>query len=181
MKKKLKQSKNTNSNHYVEDLVLYLLSRNDLPSMTAGKELAHAHHAGVQLISKYNGMPIVDQYIKQGVANGADNFNTTITLEGPKTRIFSVVDQINQLDGIYDNYLADFIHDPTYPYLCPKEIADVHNIKYEIAAIKGNNVLLTREEMTMGWVLCSRNDSEIKKILNEFQLKTHNYLIYDEK
>jgi peptidyl-tRNA hydrolase len=70
-----------NKNIEQRNLVVYLLSRNDLTSMSHGKELAQAQHCGVQMMAKYANHKDVKEYIAHGKKQGADGFNTTITLE----------------------------------------------------------------------------------------------------
>ena len=44
-----------------KDLAVYILSRNDLPSLNPGKAMAQIHHAGVQMMSKYHKSALVKE------------------------------------------------------------------------------------------------------------------------
>ena len=53
----------------------------------------------------------VKDYIKFGMAQGADFFNTAITLNGTSRQIDMIIDLATRL-----GYVADKVTDPSYPY-----------------------------------------------------------------
>lgn len=162
-----------------KDIVLYLLSRNDLPSMTAGKEMAQAQHAGVQLIAKHGKTGLVKRYIEQGLAQGADHFNTTICLDaGTGENIKYLVSFVQEYSG-YNTHVSDLVIDPTYPYWVDAEVAEVNNLKYEFK--KDNKVLMLRKELTFGYILCYKDSRFFSKLLGNLPLKQFNPNIYREK
>lgn len=156
------------------DMTVYLLVRSDLRSLNDGKSDAHSHHAGIQLGFKYHDHPDVKAYIEDGVAQGADYFNTCITLHATKTQIETAVEMAKKL-----GYVADLVVDPSYPYWCDKEAAVAHGKTW--VAENGDNVLLLREEMTAGQLLGDRNDPIFRAIVANFKLKDHNKFLYVEK
>lgn len=157
------------------NLVVYLLSRNDLSSMTAGKELAQAQHAGVQMAAKYHNHKDVKEYLANGIRDGADHFNTTVTLETDHFMIRDIVQLAQKL-----GYAADFVNDPTYPFVVDYEIARVYNIPW-VKSLDDNKVMATRPELTLGWLLGNKEDPNFTKLVEGLELKSHNKLIYAEK
>ena len=155
-------------------MVVYLLSRNDMKTMTAGKEMAQAQHCGVQMVAKYGKHKDVKEYIKQGLAQHADHFNTTITLEASGRKIRNVVSTARKL-----GYVADLLIDPTYPFWIPKDVAKMLEVDFHME--KDGQVLVTKTEMTFGWLLGDKNDTLFTNLVNGLELKSHNRLIYEEK
>jgi len=157
----------------IRDMVCYIFSRSDLHSMTSGKEMAHAHHAGCQLIKYYN-HPDVKDYIKYGLDQGADYFNTTICVEANKETIEIVIDMAKKL-----GFLADKVVDPTYPYFADKEtVLALGGTPFKEY---GEKVLMLREELTFGWILGDKNDPIFNSLTARFPLKKHNELLYIER
>ena len=141
----------------LKEYVVYLLSRSDMKTMTAGKELAHANHAGVQMTAKYFKHKDVQEYINQGLDQGADHFNTTITLEAPLKQIKSIVTKAKKI-----GYVSDLVIDPTYPYF------------------SHDGVVCIGKELTMGWLLGDKNDKKFRNLVSGLKLKEHNKNIYKE-
>ena len=54
----------------IKDLAVYVLVRNDLPSMNPGKAMAQVHHAGVQMMFNHATNPLVKEYVQSGNAQG---------------------------------------------------------------------------------------------------------------
>jgi len=109
----------------MKDLYAYCLVRTDLPSLGAGKAIAHAMHAGNQMTWR----EVVEPMSKGEKPNEdvmewhrmAGGFGTTIAL-GDKNQldfktIGAVVDAAKLL-----GFVADLVVDPTYPYLVDKEL-----------------------------------------------------------
>ena len=116
-----------------KDLYAYCLVRTDLPSLGAGKAIAHAMHAGNQMTWRE-----VVQPMQRGEEPNADviewheqakGFGTTIAL-GDKNQlnidtIGDVVDAAKKL-----GFVADVVLDPTYPYLVDKELVRMIDPKF---------------------------------------------------
>lgn len=147
------------------DLVIYGLIPKDLRSLRVpngldsegGKVGAHGLHAGNQIL-KYADHPDVKAYIKDGLANGADYFNTVLTLDAHTKQIDAIVEQAQQF-----GYVADKIVDPTYPWFVDREAArfldDRCDVHWEV--IEDGKVLVFREATTFGWLLGDRTTDPI--------------------
>lgn len=90
------------------DARLYILMRTDMASMNAGKAMAQAAHAANAFVEKAR-FQAVD--ISDWTRQTRQAFGTTLTLAVPTeddmTKLVLVADSMG--------YLADVVHDPTYP------------------------------------------------------------------
>lgn len=104
--------------------VLYLIMRNDIASLNAGKAMAQASHASNAFVAhfhqyaqKYNST-VVHENIQMATMHGfnewenstAQSFGTVLVLAAKMPDIKATVDIFNGL-----NYVAGVVHDPTYP------------------------------------------------------------------
>lgn len=150
-----------------KDLVVYILSRNDLPSLNPGKAMAQIHHAGVQMMSKYHKVPLVREYINSGIKGGAEHFNTTLVLGADLIGIKATYQNMKKLDNVE----YGMVWDPSYPfYVENDEIANlVHSSTY-IGATSTGKILMTRKELTCAWFLGDRNDENFKENFSRYSL-----------
>lgn len=157
------------------DIVVYGLAPTDLPSLRepngkgtshGGKLAAHSHHAGAQLL-KYANHPDVKAYIDDGVANGADHFNTNITLDAHTRQIDAIIETAQQL-----GYVADKVVDPTYPFFVDVETAKYLDDKCTVIwdVINDGKVLVTRNQITFGWILGDKTDPVFKGLVGALKL-----------
>lgn len=108
-----------------KDLYAYCLVRTDMPSLGAGKAIAHAMHAGNQMTWELVVEPLqAGKDVDPDVLawhHQANGFGTTIALgkgnELPLSTMKAVVDAVNQMGG-----KASLVEDPTYPYLVDREL-----------------------------------------------------------
>jgi hypothetical protein len=139
----------------LKDLYAYCLVRTDLPSLGAGKAIAHAMHAGNQMTWRE-----VVEPLQKGETPNADveawhlmakGFGTTIAL-GNKDQldlktVTAVVEAAKKL-----GFVADLVVDPTYPYLVDKEIVPLMDAKFHtmapVAGPPGTMVCFRREVTT---------------------------------
>jgi hypothetical protein len=156
------------------NLIGYCLVRTDLPSLGAGKAIAHAMHAGNQMTWREVVMPLSkgEEPNADIMAwhNSAGGFGTTIAL-GDKnqldiTTITAVVDAAKKL-----GFVADLVVDPTYPYLVDKEIvqfmdASVHTMP-PVYGPPGKMVCF-RKEVTTAYVFGDK--AELAILLARFGL-----------
>lgn len=120
--------------------VLYILMRNDLNSMNAGKAIAQGSHASNAFVhhfhgfaQEYNSKP-VHEGIQTATMNGfnewenstSQGFGTVLTLEGRMSDFYPVVNIFKSL-----GYIASVVHDPTYP-IVDGEV--VHHIPLDTCA-----------------------------------------------
>lgn len=159
-------------NNSKRDLTVYVLVRNDIPSMNPGKAMAQVHHAGVQMMSQYNHSQMVRDY----VADGSMGFNTTITLAANLSQINMIFDKVNdlRLSG-FNNFIDQEVIDPSYPFQVNREIWEWMLTKDPMIAdvshdITNGMVLVTRSETTCAWFLGDRNDTEFKSLFEGLEL-----------
>lgn len=156
------------------DWTVYVLVRNDLPSMNAGKAMAQVHHAGVQLMSMYPKSPVVQKYITDGISNGACHFNTTLVLSATKSQIETALELIpatSLLQGI--DFECGSVVDPEYPFIVPEEISPLiipTTTLKKIGEPFNGQVPWVREELTCAWFLGNRINDLFKNAFKEFKL-----------
>lgn len=149
----------------ISSMVIYGLIPTDLPSLRepngpgswGGKVGAHGLHAGNQLL-KYADHPDVKKYIKGGIEQGADHFNTCITLDATTQQIEAIVNTANSL-----GYVADIVTDPTYPWFVNVEDAKLLNDDCTVAwdIQKDGQVLVTRKAITFAWLLGDKDNDPV--------------------
>jgi len=126
-----------------EDYILYILMRNDLVSLNAGKAMAQASHASNAFIKKYG----ATKQAKEWAGETAQGFGTVIVLSANKNQLESAIN--NKFD------MADVVIDPTYPYIVNNEIANlIDPATHTVPPIVKNDgsVVLHRKETTCGYV-----------------------------
>lgn len=157
-----------------KDLYAYCLVRTDLPSLGAGKAIAHAMHAGNQMTFETMVVPLqkgkaVDPDILEwhGQAKG---FGTTIALgkgnELPLETMQAVVDTVNKLGG-----KANVVVDPTYPYLVDRELFKLMDpAVHTMPAVPGppGFMVCFREEITTAYVFGDKG--MLKVVMGQFGL-----------
>lgn len=146
-----------------KELCLYILMRNDLPSMNPGKAMAQSAHASNAFIKLYNKQNDVKDWENQT----DDGFGTTIVL--------SV--NLKQLEtALYVAELCELAHnsieDPTYPYIVNQEIASLINSGNDTSerVYKDDKVFLCRNEVTCGYIFGDKNDDILQSIVGRFPL-----------
>lgn len=111
--------------------VLYILMRDDLASLNAGKAMAQASHASNAFVARaraydaeYNSVPVHTEQEKANIVGFDDwensttqSFGTVLVLAAKMPDIKSTVDICQKL-----GYIADVIHDPTYPIVDGKVV-----------------------------------------------------------
>jgi peptidyl-tRNA hydrolase len=155
-----------------KDLAVYVLARTDLTSLNPGKLAAQVHHAGVQMMGKYSRRQLVQDYIKNGKAQGAVYFNTTIVLAASIHDIIQRLDAANEFDE--SMIVFNSITDPSYPFFVENmEIASLipSNAKIQIVkTMDDGRVLMTREELTCAWFLGDKNNLTFKSLFEGLSL-----------
>lgn len=152
------------------DLAVYILARTDLPSMNPGKAMSQVHHAGVQMMTLfyYYPNPIVREYLDQGLAKGADGFNTTIVLGASLNQIYVAGDKAFDL-----GYIFKHVTDPSYPFVVDAEIAKLipeTNGTKIVKVLDNGKVLMVREELTCSWFIGDRNDAIFRSLFDGLDL-----------
>ena len=145
-----------------KDLAVYVLVRNDLPSMNPGKAMAQVHHAGVQMMSKFGDERLVKEYIKIVFDNDAYHFNTTLVVSATEKQIEAAIGIARMCCAICGTVL-----DPSYPFFVDPELAPFVAADDNVTEVgpSGNKVLFVRPEMTCAWILMDRDDPEMRSIV----------------
>lgn len=151
-----------------KDLAVYVLVRNDLPSMNPGKAMAQVQHSGVQMMVKYKNDKLVKEYIENGIEQGADCFNTTLVLSASLQQIQNAVGIAEKIAGVP----CDTVLDPSYPFFVEPELAQFVEKDPNVTRIgpAGNKELFVRPEITCGWILLDRNDPVMRSIVGAMPL-----------
>ena len=154
------------------ELTAYVLVRTDLPSMNPGKMAAQVHHAGVQMMAKHGKRKLVQDYVNDGIDQGAIYFNTTIVLGATLNDIV----QRGQAAGAASEDVVVFntITDPSYPFFVESEeianlIPQTDTIKI-VKVLDNGRVLMVREEVTCAWFIGDRNDIRFRCLFEGLNL-----------
>lgn len=154
------------------DYTVYVLVRNDLPSLNPGKLGAQIHHAGVQMVSKYQGNGLVQDYVNWGISQGAQYFNTTIVLAANLGQIRDVNQKCAHLDK--DCVISDQVIDPSYPFFVENaEIAGLipqDDVTRIVHHMPDGRVCMVRPELTCAWYLGDRNNAEFRELFTGLSL-----------
>jgi len=127
--------------------VLYILMRNDLESLNAGKAMAQASHASNAFVKKISSSNENDKELYELWKNETNqDFGTVIVLAVNEQKMNSVIDNAKKI-----GLVCDIIHDPTYPLI------DGNFCHY----IPLN---------TCGFVFGDKNDISLKSILQNIKL-----------
>lgn len=141
--------------------VLYIIVRNDLASMNPGKAIAQGSHAANAFVYEFHAISqntntnpknaageCLNQCFYQWEHATTQGFGTVLVLQSDMESIRSTVSTFKT-----KNYLADVIHDPTYPI---RDGIVTHHIPLD----------------TCGYVFVPDryNDLEAKEILGKFEM-----------
>lgn len=143
--------------------ILYILVRNDLPSLNAGKAMAQASHASNAFVKNASTSKAAKEW-----ANETDQgFGTVIVLSVNEEQLRTAINEDSHLHDV----IADIVVDPTYPYIVNKEIADLINpTTHTVPPIVKNDgsVVLHRKETTCGYVFGTKESC--KPVVGNLQL-----------
>lgn len=164
--------------------VLYILMRNDLPSMNPGKAMAQASHASNAFVFSQLKTMLLRPWstVKEfynvffGRKNPADDDATFIrwirsTPQGFGTVLVLAVDERQMRSTVANadmlGFVTDVIHDPTYPILVPPELgetlAEMDNHSEFGVGEKHNYVTIPLD--TCAYVFGSKNDSMLEVLV----------------
>lgn len=152
--------------------VLYILMRQDLPSMNPGKAMAQASHASNAFIQKADKVlrasplrDVVDKWKDQT----EQGFGTVLVLGCIKDDIIILRERLRGKG----NVLFDEVIDPTYPYIVSGEIVDF--IKPEVHTetpheLDNDDFVCFRNEVTCAYLFADKNDSETANYVGNLKL-----------
>lgn len=165
--------------------ILYIIMRNDLPSMNIGKAMAQASHASAQFVAKYKNTTVLPNETETAFRawiNEGNNFGTTIVLEGSYSSISNfTIDTLDNRSILHQGGIVD----GTYPFKAQKELLDImdlkENNKKNIQIIddiidKFGMVSCTRIETTCYWMFFYGTDEEhelFKELCKKHNIELH--------
>jgi hypothetical protein len=156
----------------VPDLAVYVLVRNDLPSMNPGKAMSQVHHLGVQLMAKCGTYGLCQDYVQHGISQGADHFNTTIVLAADLDQIGQVLNNAYLMPD--HEVITSTVVDPSYPFLVEnEEIAGLipeTEVLQKVKVLPDGRVLMTRSVLTCAGVLGDRNNPNFRALFDGLDL-----------
>lgn len=142
----------------MNEYILYILIRNDLPSMNSGKAMAQASHASNAFVKKYG----TTKQAKEWAGETSQGFGTVIVLSVNK----------KQLDeAVHKSETSDVVVDPTYPYIVNNEVASLIDAKHHTVdpIVKSDGtVVLHRKEVTCAYVFGTKE--ECKSVIGHLPL-----------
>jgi hypothetical protein len=148
-----------------KDLALYILMRNDLASMNAGRAMAQASHASNAFIHKFGKEPEVKSWQRQTT----QGFGTAIVLSADEFQIKMTDRRLFENDFTIKDYLID----PEYSYVVQSEfiglIAEDKHVMEPISKDDGT-WLAWRKEMTCFYAFGDRNDPVFKEQFSGLKL-----------
>ena len=147
--------------------ILYILMRNDLVSMNAGKAVAHGAHAANLFaadaaIYKRLGpdTPVARTF---SIWGGEHGFGTTIALHVSLVELHAAVVMAKTLDAI-----SGVVVDPTYPYKLHNEFAKLITHPEPPVAMGDGMMGCVRSETTAGYLFGLKDD--LTSVVQQFPL-----------
>jgi peptidyl-tRNA hydrolase len=128
--------------------ILYILMRNDLPSMNAGKAMAQASHAANQFVHSCSKGGMADA-VKAWMQQTPMGFGTVLVLSANGQQISDAMDKVNGRECV-----GQIVVDPSYPYRTNVELAKLIPTSTDTLPreVKGDTVNLWRTEYTCAFV-----------------------------
>lgn len=164
--------------------IFYILMRNDISSLNAGKAIAQGSHAMQAFadIAEHNENIIFPTDIKEEFINlyytwkqsTAQNYGTVVVLSVNKLQLDNIIGNV-AYECRDEAVLADTITDPTYPFIVEnKEIAKLLTDNSENIFIESfmddGKVLMCRSENTCGYIFCDKDNPKVKAQLEYLEL-----------
>jgi len=144
---------------------LYILMRNDLPSMNAGKAMAQAAHAANHLTAEWPDSLGVKEY-----SNRDNPFGTAIVLSVNKA---TLIDRIKRAQMRMGTVPFGPVWDTTYPFDTTTEIAALIPKKTLTAPtlVKDNGrAVCFRKEITCGYVFVAAGSTDAMELVGDLPL-----------
>ena len=135
--------------------ILYIIVRNDLPSMNPGKAMAQASHASYLFARESSGRPEIANSCGIWRTSGG-GFGTTIVLAANLSELETSVSKALGLQKQKYAVMTGNVFDPTYPYSVPQEVAKLIPSSLDTAprgyVVGRDEVKLYRLELTCGYI-----------------------------
>jgi len=134
--------------------VLFVIVRNDIPSMNSGKAEAHSGHAASKFVydtavGVKKPTKKVDEWLK-----AADGFGTQINLDGSLEDIIAIEHYLNNHTDGDHGITYSRVTDPTYPWFNPI-----------------TNELMLREEVTAFYIFGMKSNKILSTVTQHMRLK----------
>lgn len=133
------------------EYVLYILMRQDLPSMNPGKAMAQASHASNAFVSETDSG---FRELKEWQSQTEQGFGTVLVLGCTLTDILEIEETKNP-------FIFGKVVDPTYPYIVNSEIVELidstlHTL--DPKQLDSGDFVCFREEVTCAYLFGDKND-----------------------
>ena len=142
---------------------LFILMRNDLPSLTPGRKMAHAAHAANQFTFQHSKNENVKRW-----QHDACGFGTTICLSVNEEELKSTIKA-----AIKAGRPAGLVFDPEYGYPLPAEIAkliDRRTFSADAIIKDDGQWILFRKELTCGYLFVHDDSPERQTLVGHLPL-----------
>ena len=144
---------------------LYILMRNDLPSMNAGKAMAQAAHAANALTAQWGHMSDVQAY-----SNAKQPFGTAIVLSVDKDTLIHRLKRAQMRDGTVP---YGPVWDTTYPFNTTTEIAALipkRTLTAPTIMKDDGRAVCFRKEITCGYIFVAAGTSDQIELVGDLPL-----------
>lgn len=141
---------------------LYILMRNDLPSMNAGRKMAHAAHAANQFTFECGNTDI------RNWQHDAQGFGTTICVSVNREQLETVVKSAKK-----KGWPAGLVYDPEYGYSLHEEIAELidrRTFTADVIIKEDGRWVLFRKELTCGYLFVADDNTEREELVGALPL-----------
>jgi hypothetical protein len=156
--------------------VLYVFVRSDMHSLgsSSGKMAAHSGHAANAFIYDNvvrrlaNKVDIIDipVIVSQWMYSTSQGFGTQINLKAPWAEVLTTLDKARA-----NNFVADLVIDPTYPYVVNSEIVTLIDNKLHTQPpvdLENGSFLCFRSEVTAAYIFGLK--SHLEPLVGCFEL-----------
>jgi hypothetical protein len=152
--------------------VLYLLMRNDIPSMNPGKLAAQAAHVANQFVHdlrdplKYkNRMAAYSSWV------GDRGFGTTLTLGASKKQLVERFQRFQYGTGGDETWMYGRVFDPTYPCYISREVAEyLYQQMPDYVIVGDSGGTLLRREMVGVYLFGDKEDPQVQQFVEGLHL-----------
>jgi len=148
-----------------KDLALYILMRNDLASMNAGRCMAQASHAANAFIHMFG----KNRDVKEWQNQTTQGFGTAIVLSADELQI-KLVDRKLTESGFF---IKDYLIDPEYSYIVQDEFINlISKDKHVLDPVSKSDGtwIAWRREMTCYYAFGDRNNPMFKEQFSGLEL-----------
>jgi hypothetical protein len=133
--------------------------------------MSQCHHAGVQMMARHGKRQLVQDYVKDGIAQGAVYFNTTLVLGAT---LDDIIQRGQEAENAGDDVVVfNTVTDPSYPFFVENaEVADLipESVAKAVKQMPDGRILMVREEVTCAWFCGDRNNVRFRSLFEGLDL-----------